>query len=183
MLRRWLPVLWVAAAGVGCGSSDEPVIAAAPTEETAVPMTSATAAPAPEPTTAASTTTVIGSTTAPSPTTLKTAPATTTTAAKTSTSGVRGTVTAGPTCPVERIDQPCPPGPVSATVEAVDGAGRVAGRGGTDGAGRYAIDLTPGPYTLRVTGTGLYPRCPDTDIVVGPGSPGTVDISCDTGIR
>src|SRR5438477_11763732 len=36
---------------------------------------------------------------------------------------VTGRVTAGPTCPVERIDHPCPPRPVVADVQA-----RAAGR-------------------------------------------------------
>jgi hypothetical protein len=38
--------------------------------------------------------------------------------------GVRGRVTAGPTCPVERPDQPCPPNPVHGRVDVLDAAGR-----------------------------------------------------------
>lgn len=166
----------VAAAGAGCGSRDQPVVTSGPTDETTVPTSLA-----PETTTVASTTASTGRA-PPPPTTATTVPAIVTTRA-TSDSGVRGTVTAGPTCGVERVDMPCPPVPVSATVEAITSAGRVAGRGRTDGAGHYAIDLEPGRYTLRVAGTGTYPRCPDTDVVVVPGNAATADISCDTGIR
>ena len=97
--------------------------------------------------------------------------------------GVAGHVTAGPTCPVQRADQPCPPTPVSGVVEAVDASGQVVGRDGTDQAGAYAISLPPGRYTLEVRLQGTYPRCPDTPISVPAGSPVTVDIGCDTGIR
>ena len=153
------------------------MVAAGPASATTVPATPGSTGPAP------STTAVIGTSTSPPSTTARTVPVTVTTRAAAN-SGVWGTVTAGPTCGVERIDQPCPPVQVRGTVEAVDGAGGVAGRGGTDSAGRYAIDLPPGRYTLRVAGTGIYPQCPETTAVeVGPGSAVTIDISCDTGIR
>jgi hypothetical protein len=98
-------------------------------------------------------------------------------------SGARGLVTAGPTCPVERPDQPCPPNPVRGRVDAIDSAGPTAGTATTDDAGRYAIALAPGDYTLHVDADGQFPRCPDTHVTVAAGGPATVDISCDTGIR
>jgi hypothetical protein len=97
--------------------------------------------------------------------------------------GVAGRVTAGPTCPVERPDQPCPPNPVAGRVEAIDAAGHTAGSAPTDSVGRYAIRLEPGDYTLRVATAGRFPVCPETAVSVPAGPAVTIDIGCDTGIR
>jgi hypothetical protein len=120
------------------------------------------------------------------PTTITSVTASTTTVAPplpVERSGVRGRVTAGPTCPVERPDQPCPPNPVHGRVDALDRAGRAAAHATTDDAGRYAISLPSGQYTLRVVTDGFLPRCPDTAVSVTGTSPVTVDIDCDSGIR
>lgn len=98
-------------------------------------------------------------------------------------SGVVGRVTAGPTCPVARSDQPCPPHPVVARVESVDPTGNVVGMTTTDDAGRYAIHLAPGDYTLHIGIDGPFPRCPESKVTVPPGPAVTVNIDCDTGIR
>lgn len=100
------------------------------------------------------------------------------------TTGVHGQVTAGPTCPVEREDQPCPPSPVRDTrIDALGAGERVAGSAVTDDDGRYAITLEPGDYTLRVVVDGMFPSCPDTPVRITGGPPATADIDCDTGIR
>jgi hypothetical protein len=97
--------------------------------------------------------------------------------------GLQGTVSAGPTCPVERVDSPCPPRPLSAEVDARDPAGRLAvmSRSGSDG--RYRLLLPPGQYTLTVASSGSFPRCPTPTATVVAGRLATFDISCDTGIR
>jgi hypothetical protein len=97
--------------------------------------------------------------------------------------GVKGTVMAGPTCPVERFDQPCPPQPVEGTVTAIDSRNHIAATTSTDADGRYALDLVPGRYTLQVAVDGPLPSCPDTAVTVTTGAPTTADIDCDTGIR
>ena len=97
--------------------------------------------------------------------------------------GVHGRVTAGPTCPVERPGQPCPPSPVAGRVEAIDAAGHTAGNATTDADGRYAIALPPGAYTLRVATEAMFPMCPDTAVSVPSGPPVAADLDCDTGIR
>ena len=94
-----------------------------------------------------------------------------------------GTVTAGPTCPVERPDQPCPPVPVAGSVDALRSGGGSAGRATIDADGRFTIELPPGSYTLRVLHDGPFPACPDTAITLERDAPRTVDFSCDTGIR
>jgi hypothetical protein len=91
-------------------------------------------------------------------------------------------VTAGPTCPIERVDQPCPPQPVSTAVEA-RGAGGVVASTQSDGSGRYEFHLAPGSYVLVVGGSGAWPRCPETRVSVEADATIRADISCDTGIR
>lgn len=97
--------------------------------------------------------------------------------------GAYGYVTAGPTCPVERPDQPCPPRPVSARVDAQDGSGRTVASTHTDQAGRYSLGLAPGSYTLVAVTGSAFPRCPPTAVTVRSGAPTRADIGCDTGIR
>ena len=179
--------VFIAAAmfAAGCGSSSSTPIAArgSSVSATSLPTTSAAteSGSAPAASTPASTDAPIASSTsAPEQTTTTTTP----TPLPVEGTGVRGRVTAGPTCPVERSDQPCPPQPVQGTVTAVDSNGAATGTAMTDADGRYAIDLSPGDYTLRVTTAGgPFPRCPDTPVAVTTGPPATADINCDTGIR
>lgn len=140
----------------GCGG------VGASSERTTTPPPTATSSSPPSPTT--------GTTSAPAPSTPSFG------------TGVYGYVTAGPTCPVEREDQPCPPHPVATVVQARTASGVTVGSTETDSDGRYALDLAPGSYSLAVAGP-TWPRCPTTPITVRAGSLVRVDISCDTGIR
>ncbi len=97
-------------------------------------------------------------------------------------SGVFGFVTAGPTCPVERSGQPCPPRPVGGRVEAEAG-GAVAGSADIGADGSYRLSLQPGAYTLVVQTGSTLPACPRTQVTVPAGQSVRADISCDTGIR
>lgn len=126
------------------------------------------------------------STTWPPSTTSTDGVTTTTTTVGTSTSGgegVQGTVTAGPTCPVEQPDQPCPPQPLAIHIVASDSAGRAVAETDSAADGSYAMALPAGRYTLRAGTGGAPPTCPDTDITVPIGTRAVADISCDTGIR
>ena len=96
--------------------------------------------------------------------------------------GIYGTITAGPTCPVERADQPCPPRPVAAKVKAVKHR-RTIGSARSNSAGDYAMGLRPGTYTIVVDTGSTFPRCPTTTVTVPTGQNVKVDIACDTGIR
>jgi hypothetical protein len=98
-------------------------------------------------------------------------------------SGVYGYVTAGPTCPVERPGQPCPPRPLVVTVQARDPSGRQVGAATSDAAGRYLIALPPGRYTLTAAGSSPLPRCPPTMVTIDADAATRADINCDTGIR
>ncbi|MFN2608271.1 MAG: carboxypeptidase-like regulatory domain-containing protein [Acidimicrobiales bacterium] len=97
---------------------------------------------------------------------------------------ISGRVWAGPTCPVELVDNPCPARALTdVTVQAVTADGRVYDEVTTDADGHYELRLVPGTYSLRATHESPFPRCPDTRVSVVAGSPQSIDISCDTGIR
>lgn len=97
--------------------------------------------------------------------------------------GVYGLVTAGPTCPVERVDQPCPPRPVVAEIDLRVARGKTVVSTRTDGAGRFSLAVGPGRYTLIVVTSSVLPRCPSPTVTVASGRALRVDVSCDTGIR
>jgi len=100
----------------------------------------------------------------------------------TATSGIFGTVTAGPTCPVERTDSPCPPGVWTGEVRATDGGGNQVTTA-TDERGNYSMALEPGTYEVAaVTGDGPSIAKP-TSVVVVAGPLQRVDLTVDTGIR
>jgi hypothetical protein len=97
--------------------------------------------------------------------------------------GAYGYVTAGPTCPVEKQGQPCPPRPVSAAIDAHNESGATVASTTSDSYGRYALALLSGSYTLVVIAPSGWPRCPNTSVTVLSGSAVRADVSCDTGIR
>jgi hypothetical protein len=106
----------------------------------------------------------------------------TTTTALSGRTGAYGTVVAGPTCPMERPGQPCPPRPASVNIEARTRDGHPVGETTSDANGRYNITLAPGDYILSVVRSRL-PRCPPATITVRPGRTTRADFICDTGIR
>ncbi len=100
--------------------------------------------------------------------------------------GVGGTVTAGPTCPVERPGDPsCEPNPVAGAVLAVTGAGGTeVARVATDAGGLFRIDLQPGDYTLVPQPVeGLLGTAQPMPFTVTQGSAMFLEVSYDTGIR
>ena len=97
--------------------------------------------------------------------------------------GIYGIVTAGPTCPVERVGQPCPPRPVGGEVEVRNVRGQTVASTHTDSLGRYSLSLKPGRYALAVLIGSVFPRCPSKAVAVTSAVLLRADISCDTGIR
>jgi hypothetical protein len=93
-----------------------------------------------------------------------------------------GRVTAGPTCPVERVDHPCPPSPVVAEVQARI-AGRVIARTRSHPDGSYQLRLPPGTYTVIALARGTTPRCAPVEVTIAASNTTSANISCDTGIR
>lgn len=98
---------------------------------------------------------------------------------------VQGHVTAGPTCPVERIppDPQCADRPVAST--AVLASNQSGGYSTvTDADGYYRLVLPAGvAFTINVGLPGRFPVCPSDTVTVSAGRTVTKDIGCDTGIR
>jgi hypothetical protein len=102
--------------------------------------------------------------------------------AQTTTGGIEGTVTAGPTCPVEIQGSPCPPGVWSGTVRATAADGS-AHETETDAAGRYTLPLQPGTYSVvPVVEGGGPPTAKAVSVTVGNAMQ-QLNLHVDTGIR
>ena len=95
------------------------------------------------------------------------------------------TVAAGPTCPVEQANNPCPPHPVAGAVIVIrdtNGNQKAEVRSGADG--MAIIDLPAGEYVLEPQPVqGLMGGAKPMNVTVGDGGPTEVTILYDTGIR
>ena len=99
--------------------------------------------------------------------------------------GIQGVVQSGPTCPVERINSPCPPRPLAATVVVRDAAGHEVARTHSGADGHFKLDVAPGSYTVvgLTIGSSMLPRPIPTTATVIAGSYTTVTVEYDSGIR
>lgn len=101
-------------------------------------------------------------------------------------SGIRGTVMAGPTCPVERDppDPKCADRPISTTVAVFRANNPTTpfAIGKSDAQGTFEFSLPPGSYVVGA-GESQLPRCTQTPAAVGPNAYTTIVVECDTGIR
>ncbi len=103
-------------------------------------------------------------------------------------SGIKGTVSAGPTCPVERTppDPACADKPVATNVwiSRKGTPSQVFATTASDKAGNFQISLPPGEYVIQAGSSGTpFPRCANAAATVGPTGYTSVAVSCDTGIR
>ena len=98
-------------------------------------------------------------------------------------SGVAGRVTAGPTCPVERPDQPCADKPVETTLRLVRKDGSVAATGKSGPDGSFRITAAPGTYELVADWPSRVGGCGPVEVTIERGRWSYADVSCDTGIR
>ena len=101
------------------------------------------------------------------------------------TTGVRGVVLAGPTCPVEQAGQsPCIRSVSGATIVALDSARHEVGRAVSDASGAYFLRLPPGTYEIVPQAVeGLMGVAAETTVTVPDGAPVQLDLQYDTGIR
>jgi hypothetical protein len=102
------------------------------------------------------------------------------------TSGIRGVITTGPSCPVQsNPPQPgCEDRPYQTVIrirELPDGTLVKTVRSGRKG--RFQAALEPGRYRLRPRGGNPYPVCNSTDVTVRANQFTRVHLGCDTGIR
>lgn len=103
-------------------------------------------------------------------------------------SGVRGQVTLGPTCPVQRNppDPNCADRSYQTTIQVIAiGSPKNSPftTVQTDNDGKYQVMLPPGAYGLQPVGGNPFPRCATTNVTVEPNVIKEIDLSCDTGIR
>jgi Carboxypeptidase regulatory-like domain len=109
------------------------------------------------------------------------------TASAAHTTGIGGTATAGPVCPVEKIppDPSCAPRPVAgANLVVRDPAGSEIARATTAADGTFFVDLPPGRYTVEPQAvTGLMGTARLQNVTVTGGVVSTIQVEYDTGIR
>lgn len=101
-------------------------------------------------------------------------------------SGVQGTVSLGPTCPVQRMppDPACADKPYATAVLVYRASSKtpfVIGNSNTDGT--FQFSLPPGSYTLAAGSGTTLPRCSSIPVTVVPDIYTEISIPCDTGIR
>ena len=97
----------------------------------------------------------------------------------TSGSGIAGVVKAGPTCPVERADSPCPDQPVGGANVTITGSGYQRNTT-TRSDGTFKAKAPPGSYTVHASSRF---GCTDEHATVVAHHYTYVKIECDTGIR
>jgi hypothetical protein len=100
-------------------------------------------------------------------------------------SGIEGSVTIGPLCPVVREDTPCPDGPFQAEIVITNASGNKVARAASDEEGRFRVDLPPGTYTLvpQSPNAGAPPQAPEQQVEVAEGAYTQVTVQYDSGIR
>ena len=101
-------------------------------------------------------------------------------------SGVKGTVSLGPTCPVMRYppDPGCSDKPYATAIQVYRvGSSSVFATVKSNASGTFEISLPPGTYTVAASGGTVLLRCSSVEAVVGQSAYITANISCDTGIR
>lgn len=94
-----------------------------------------------------------------------------------------GRVTAGPTCPVERIGHPCPPRPLIGNEVQARAGTRVVASTHTTAGGTYRLQLAAGSWAIVTLASSMLPRCPTHTVNVTAGLVTCADIDCDTGIQ
>lgn len=103
-----------------------------------------------------------------------------------STSGVRGNVLLGPTCPVVKNppDPACADKPYATTLQVFRaGESAIYAEGKSDAKGYFEISIPKGSYVIKATGGTTLPRCADASVNIVAGQYASTTISCDTGIR
>jgi hypothetical protein len=102
-----------------------------------------------------------------------------------SSSGVRGRVLLGPTCPVEMEGSPCPDEPIGGVEVRAIRDGEPVARATSDAQGRFELVLDPGTYTLEAIvgpdGPGMFAK--PVDVTVSSGAFVDIVVPVDSGIR
>ena len=100
-------------------------------------------------------------------------------------SGIKGTITVGPQCPVVKADEPCPDLPYVGKVNIF----RASNRRNpfivieTNKEGKFEVSTAPGDYIVIAGDNTKFPSCGEKAVTVGPTSKVSINIACDSGIR
>lgn len=99
--------------------------------------------------------------------------------------GVEGVTQIGPTCPVQRVDEPCPDRPVRAEIRVLQDGNTVGVvRSGEDG--MFRVALRPGEYIIEASlleQNALNPDAQPVTVTVRAGEFTRITIAFDSGIR
>jgi len=98
-------------------------------------------------------------------------------------SGVEGKVLIGPTCPVERIDEPCPDRAFSTDLLFHRANGSLAATAHSSADGTFKVALAPGTYTIDGPSSQIPPTLKPQTVVVAAHAYTTITVSFDSGIR
>ena len=98
-------------------------------------------------------------------------------------SGVRGRALAGPQCPVEMAESPCPDLPWEGTVVATETESGETFTTSTDADGRFELSLAPGTYDVTIDAASTPPTAEPQRVTVEDGSFAEIEVFVDTGIR
>lgn len=96
--------------------------------------------------------------------------------------GIVGRVTIGPSCPVQRVDSPCPDRPYEARLTLWRNGDKIA-ETRSDADGRFRIIVAPGDYLLVGESAGTLPRGTQQAVTVEDGRLTQVQVQYDSGIR
>lgn len=97
--------------------------------------------------------------------------------------GIEGIVLLGPTCPVQRLESPCPDRPYRATLRIIDAGGDEVATIVTGEDGRFRLELSAGRYVIEPVLAQSPPMGTPTDVIVESGRFASVTIRLDSGIR
>jgi hypothetical protein len=101
-------------------------------------------------------------------------------------SGIEGKVTIGPTCPVQRLDDPnCDDLAYPAVIHVNTTNGIWVTKFQADAQGKFKIELEPGKYNIdpQTPKQDFLPRASSQDVTVVSGVFTTVNVQYDSGIR
>ncbi|MGH2641911.1 MAG: carboxypeptidase-like regulatory domain-containing protein [Actinomycetota bacterium] len=98
-------------------------------------------------------------------------------------SGIRGRALAGPQCPVEMAESPCPDLPWEGTVVATQTDSGETFTTSTDADGRFDLSLAPGTYEVTIDAASTPPTAELQTVTVEEGSFTEIEVFVDTGIR
>jgi len=100
-------------------------------------------------------------------------------------SGVEGTVSIGPMCPVVQVGQDCPDKPYAAELTVANLHGKILARAAADADGRYRFMLAAGEYILEAhpADNSPFPMPATLSFTVAQGRWTRLDVALDSGIR